>query len=448
MAKEMTHGKPIKLIFLFMIPLLIGNIVQQLYNMADSVIVGKFVGVNALAGVGIASSLLFMSMGFVMGLCNGFSVVLAQRFGAGSKVGVRRSITTSIYLGLFFTIIITVLSVLFTHSLLVLINTPPEVIESALIFILISSYGMFSLVAYNLFSGILRAIGDSKTPLYFLIFSAILNVGFNFLSVGVFNFGIAGSAMSTVASQIISSTLCALHMFRKYEIIRPKKTDWKINWPYIWLHIKIGFPMALEFSVTAVGIIILQGAINNLGSNIVAGFTTAMKIENIIIAAFIALASAVSTYTAQNFGARNYKRIISGAKSNIIIGMLICLIFSIILFLFWDVFVGLFVNEGEFEVRAAAKQYMLIAILNYPVLCLLITFRCLVQSLGRTVVPVLAGVSEVVMRSIGAFFLSNILGFTGICYAPVLSWYAAFFMIITSYIFAVIKLKKEFGKRC
>ena len=174
MAKEMTHGKPIKLIFLFMIPLLIGNIVQQLYNMADSVIVGKFVGVNALAGVGIASSLLFMSMGFVLGLCNGFSVVLAQRFGAGSKVGVRRSITTSIYLGLFFTTIITIISVIFTRSLLVLINTPEEVIDSALTFILISSYGMFSLMSYNLFSGILRAIGDSKTPLYFLIFSDII----------------------------------------------------------------------------------------------------------------------------------------------------------------------------------------------------------------------------------------------------------------------------------
>lgn len=448
MAKEMTHGKPIKLIFLFMIPLLIGNIVQQLYNMADSVIVGKFVGVNALAGVGIAGSLLFMSMGFIFGLCNGFSVVLAQRFGAGSKVGVRRSITTSIYLGLFFTTIITIISVIFNRSLLVLINTPEEVIDSALTFILISSCGMFSLMSYNLFSGILRAIGDSKTPLYFLIFSATLNIGFNFLMVAVFNFGVAGSAMSTVISQIISSVLCALHMFKKYEIIRPKKTDWKINWPYIWLHIKIGFPMALEFAVTAVGIIILQGAINNLGPNIVAGFTTAMKIENIIIAAFIALASAVSTYTAQNFGARNYKRIINGAKSNIIIGMLICVIFSLILFLFWDVFVGLFVNESELEVREAAKQYMLIAILNYPVLCLLITFRCLVQSLGRTVVPVLAGVSEVVMRSIGAFFLSNILGFTGVCYAPVLSWYAAFCMIITSYIFAIIKLKKEFAKKC
>lgn len=447
MAKEMTHGKPIKLIFLFMIPLLIGNIVQQLYSMADSIIVGKFVGVNALAGVGIASSLLFMSMGFVLGLCNGFSVVLAQRFGAGSKVGVRRCITTSIYLGMFFTIIITVISVIFTRSLLILINTPEEVIDSALIFILIYSYGMFSLMSYNLFSGILRAIGDSKTPLYFLIFSAILNICLNFLTVAILKFGIAGSAMSTVASQIISSILCALHMFRKYEIIRPKKIDWKINWPYIWLHLKIGFPMALEFAVTSVGIVILQGAINNLGPNIVAGFTTAMKIENIIIAAFIALASAVSTYTAQNFGARNYKRIVSGAKSNVIIGMLICLIFSLVLFLFWDTFVGLFVNESAVEVKSAAKQYMLIAILNYPVLCLLITFRCLVQSLGRTVVPVLAGVSEVVMRSIGAFFLSNILGYTGICYAPILSWYAAFLMIITSYIFAIIKLRKEFAKK-
>lgn len=446
MVKKMTHGKSIKLIFLFMIPLLIGNIIQQLYNMTDLVIVGKFVGVNALAGVGVAGSLLFMSIGFIIGLCNGFSVVLAQRFGAGSKIGVRRCITTSIYLSLFFTAIITIFMAVFAYSFLLLINTPDEIIDSALTYILILSYGgTFALVAYNLFSGMLRAIGDSKTPLYFLIFAAILNVVLDYITITIFNLGVAGSAISTVTSQIISSILCATYMFKKYKIIRPKKTDWKINWAYVWVHIKIAFPMALEFAVTAVGIIILQGAINNLGPNIVAGFTAAMKIENLIIAAFIALASAVSTYTAQNFGAKNYQRIVSGAKSNIIIGMFLCLIFSLLLFFFWDVFVGFFINDGNFEVRAAAKQYMLIAILNYPVLCLLITFRCLVQSLGRTIAPILAGFSEVIMRSLGAFFLVGLFGYTGVCCSPILSWYAAFIIIIISYAFGLKKLKKEFN---
>ncbi len=443
MVKEMTHGKSIKLIFLFMIPLLIGNIIQQLYNMTDLVIVGKFVGVNALAGVGVASSLLFMSIGFIIGLCNGFSVVLAQRFGAGSKIGVRRCITTSIYLSLFFTAIITILTVIFVRSFLLFINTPDEIIDSALTYILILSYGTFALIAYNLFSGMLRSIGDSKTPLYFLIFSAILNVIFDYITIAIFNLGVAGSAISTVTAQIISSVLCAIYMFKKYKIIRPKKSDWKIKWPYIWAHIKIALPMALEFAVTAIGILILQGAINSLGPNIVAGFTAAMKIENLIIAAFIALASAVSTYTAQNFGAKNYRRIVSGAKSNVIIGMFLCLIFSLLLFFFWDVFVGLFINEGNFEVRAAAKQYMLIAILNYPVLCLLITFRCLIQSLGRTIAPILAGFSEVVMRSLGAFFLVGLFGYTGVCFSPILSWYAAFIIIIISYAASLKKLKKN-----
>lgn len=445
MVKEMTHGKSIKLIFLFMIPLLIGHIIQQLYNMTDLVIVGKFVGVNALAGVGVAGSLLFMSIGFIIGLCNGFSVVLAQRFGAGSKIGVRRCVTTSIYLSLFFTVIITILSVIFARSFLLFISTPDEIIDSALTYILILSYGTFAMFAYNLFSGMLRSIGDSKTPLYFLIFAAILNVIFDYITIAVFNLGVAGSAISTVTAQIIASVLCAIYMFKKYKIIRPKKSDWKISWPYIWTHIKIALPMALEFAVTAIGILILQGAINNLGPNIVAGFTAAMKIENLIIAAFIALASAVSTYTAQNFGAKNYRRIVSGAKSNIIIGMFLCLIFSLLLFFFWDVFVGLFINEGNFEVRAAAKQYMLIAILNYPVLCLLITFRCLIQSLGRTIAPILAGFSEVVMRSLGAFCLVGLFGYTGVCFSPILSWYAAFIIIIISYAVSLKKLKKEFS---
>lgn len=441
----MTHGKSIKLIFLFMIPLLIGHIIQQLYNMTDLVIVGKFVGVNALAGVGVAGSLLFMSIGFIIGLCNGFSVVLAQRFGARSKVGVRRCITTSIYLSLFFTIIITVLILIFAHSFLLLINTPDEIIDSALTYILILSYGTFALFSYNLFSGMLRSIGDSKTPLYFLVFAAILNVILDYITIAIFHLGVTGSAISTVTSQVMSSVLCAVYMFRKYKIIRPKKSDWKINWAYVWIHIKIALPMALEFAVTSVGIIILQGAINNLGPNIVAGFTAAMKIENLIIAAFIALASAVATYTAQNFGAKNYQRIVSGAKSNIIIGMTLCLIFSLLLFFFWDVFVGFFVNEGNFEVKSAARQYMLIAILNYPVLCLLITFRCLVQSLGRTIAPILAGLSEVLMRSLGAFFLVSLFGYTGVCFSPILSWYAAFIIIIISYAFGLKKLKKEFN---
>lgn len=445
MVKEMTHGKSTKLIFLFMIPLLIGHIIQQLYNMTDLIIVGKFVGVNALAGVGVAGSLLFMSIGFIIGLCNGFSVVLAQRFGAKSKVGVRRCITTSIYLSLFFTIIITIFMAVFAHSFLLLLNTPDEIIDSALTYILILSYGTFAVISYNLFSGMLRSIGDSKTPLYFLIFAAILNIFLDYITIAIFNLGVTGSAISTVTSQIISSVLCAAYMFKKYKLLRPKKSDWKIKWAYVWVHIKIALPMALEFAVTSVGIIILQGAINSLGPNIVAGFTAAMKIENLIIAAFIALASAVATYTAQNFGAKNYQRIVSGAKSNIIIGMTLCLIFSLLLFFFWDVFVGFFVSEGNFEVKSAARQYMLIAILNYPVLCLLITFRSLVQSLGRTIAPILAGFSEVFMRSLGAFSLVSLFGYTGVCFSPILSWYAAFIIIIISYAFGLKKLKEEFN---
>lgn len=455
MVKDMTIGGPLKLISTFTIPFLIGNIIQQFYVIISSIFVSVFVGTNALGGVGIASTISFMVFGFAVGSCNGFCIVLAQRFGAKRKKGIKISVAASLHLYILFTILVTIISVIITKPLLLFMDTPQANYEHAYTFAIISYCGIFSQVAYNLFSGMLRSVGDNKTPLIFLIISAILNVLFDFITVAVLHLGTKGAAISTIAAQTISSIPCLIFIYKKYPFMWPTKKEWKINKRYILAQIKIGIPMGLEFAITAIGIIMLQKTINKFGENIIAGFAIAMRVENLVIASFIALSIATATYTAQNFGAQKYIRIKQGAKSTIIIGMFFCAFFSSILMLLWDQITELYLLTSDpattqatkIAIKKAARQYINIAIYNYPVLCLLITFRSLVQALGRTLIPLLAGVCELVMRVLGAVVLAHLFGYVGICCSPILAWYGAFFMVIGAYIFNIRKLLKSSSKK-
>ena len=442
-AKRMTEGSPFRLILFFMIPFLIGNIFQQLYGIADSAIVGQFLGVNAFAGVNVALVAMFVLLSFSLGLGGGFTIVLAQRFGAKSKVGVRKCVTTSIYLAVFVSIFITVIGIFLSETILHIMNTPSEVFGFAHEFMILSCIGVPSLIAYNLFAGILKGIGDSKTALYFLIFVAILNVGLDYVGVAILGMGIAGAAWATTLSQVISSILCGIYMFKKYEFLRPRKRDWKISRFYVLKYIKIALPMAIEFSVTSLGIMFLQSAVNQCGAQTVAGCSAAFKVENILIVSFISLASAVATYTAQNLGAKKYERIISGVKVNLAVGMTMCFLCMALIIVFWDQLVGLFISSDEYAVRDAARQYIHIAIFNYPILCLLMTFRAIIQALGKTFPPIVSGISEVFVRSIGAHILASLFGYVGVCCSEVLSWYIACLIIMSSYIFTICRLKKR-----
>ncbi len=446
-AKRMTEGSPFRLILFFMIPFLIGNIFQQLYGIADAAIVGQFLGVNAFAGVNVAWVAMLTLISFSIGLGGGFTIVLAQRFGARSKVGVRKCVTTSIYFTVFSSICITVIGIIFSRSILLAINTPSEIFEFAHEFMILSCIGVPSLIAYNLFAGILKGIGDSKTALYFLIFVAILNVGLDYVGVAILGMGIAGAAWATTLSQVISSILCAIYMFKKYEFLRPRKRDWKISRAYILKHIKIALPMAIEFSITTIAMIFLQSAVNTFGTDIVAGCSAAFKVESILIFSFISLASAVATYIAQNLGAKKYGRIVSGVKVNLVLGMTMCFLCAALMVLFWDQLVGLFISSDENAVRDAARQYINIAIFSYPILCLLMTFRAIIQALGRTIPPIMSGISEVFVRSIGAHILASLFGYVGVCCAAVLSWYIACLIIMSSYIFTICRLKKRLKSR-
>ena len=451
MVKDMTKGNPLKLISTFTIPFLIGNLIQQFYVLISTIFVSVFVGPQALGGVGIASTISFVMFGFAVGSCNGFCIVLAQRFGAKRKKGIKISVATSMHLYIVFTIFITIVSILLTKPILKLIDTPPENFEHAYTFAIISYCGTFSQVAYNLFSGMLRSVGDNKTPLIFLIISAGLNICFDFLTVGYLQMGTKGAALSTIAAQTISSIPCLIFIYKHYPFMWPSKKEWKINRNYILAQIKIGIPMGLEFSVTGIGLILLQKAVNKFGKDIIAGFAIAMRVENLIIASFIALATATATFTAQNFGAQNFIRIKQGARSTLIIGAFLCVVFGGILMLLWDQITGLYLLTNDpstteiskITIKKAARQYIDIAIFNFPILCILITFRSLIQATNKTLIPLLAGFCELLMRTIGAFILSSFIGYIGICLSPICAWWGAFFMVIIAYFVNIKKLLKK-----
>ena len=450
MTKDMTIGNPLKLIANFTVPFLIGNLVQQFYYIISSIFVSVYVGPAALGGVGISSTVLFVTFGFVVGACNGFCITLAHRFGAKRKKGIKLSVASSVYLYLAVTILITIVGVLITKPILNLIDTPAENFHHAYIFTIIHFLGCFSLIAYNLLSGFLRSVGDNKTPLFFLIISVILNIILDFITVVILNLKTAGTAISIVISQAICCIPCLIFIYKKYSFMWPTKKEFKINRGYITAQTKIGLPMGLEFSITGIGIIILQKAVNKFGENIIAGFTIAMRIEDLIIAVFIALATATATFTAQNYGAKKYERIKKGAHASSLIGIFLCIVFSIFLLILWDPIINLFLSndftttqETKNLIQDAAKQYIDIAIFNFPVLCLLLIFRSIVLSLNKTLIPVLSGFCELIMRIFGAFFLTKIFGYVGICWTPSCSWYVTFLMVIISYFTSIIKLLKK-----
>lgn len=449
MTKILTSGNPAKLIFNFSIPILIGNLIQQLYHMIDSMFIGKFVGLNAFAGVSVSSFLMFLIFNFTFGISNGCSIVLAQRFGAKSDTGVKLSIANAIYIFALISVIMTILGIAVAPLVLRLLDTPQVVFEFAHTYTIINFSGIVAIMGYNMFSQILRAIGDNKAALAFLIFSSILNIVLDWLGVAVLKAGVAGAAFATIISQAISAVCCVFYLFKRYSFTRPQKIHWKLNKKFFLKQLQLGLPIAFEFSVCGIGLLILQKAVNKLGPDIMSGFAIAMKIEDLIIVTFFAIAASASVFTAQNFGAQKIKRIKQGTKASLIIGFLSCLFFCVVFMFFWDNFVQLFINQSDLliknnisQVKFAAKRYIDVIILHYPILCVLIIVRNIVQSLGKTLIPLCGSLAETVVRTLTLAFSSVFLSYDSICYATVFAWYVACIMVVCSYIRNIRKLSK------
>ena len=425
MTKDMTTGNPVKLILLFSIPLLIGNIFQQFYSMVDTIIVGRFIGVDALAAVGSTGSMSFLINGFVVGLTSGFAVLVSQKFGAKDEDGLKKAVSSALVLSVIATIVVTLVSVLLAKPMLNLMNTPDNIIDDAYAYIIIIYWGTIATVVYNIIAGILRALGDSKTPLYFLIVASILNIVLDIVFIVNFSMGVAGAAWATIISQGVSGLLCIVYTYKKYKILRLKKDDFKVKSRVYKKHLKIGIPMALQFSITAAGIMTVQGALNVFGSSAIAAYTAASKVLQIVMQPAITFGVTMATYCGQNLGAKNYIRIKEGVKKCTEISVITSIIAGIILVFGGKFFVGLFIENPDASILAYAQECLNYSAIFFIPLGLIFIYRNALQGMGESFVPMMAGAFELIARALVAFILPRFIGYTGICLADPVAWLSA-----------------------
>lgn len=443
MVKDMTEGKPLKLILSFCIPLVLGNIFQQLYNMVDSIIVGQFVGVNALAAVGATGSLNFLVLGFVNGLCSGFSIPVAQSFGAGKLSEMRKNVSNALYLGTIVSVILTIATMIFTPQMLRLMQTPEDIYQDSYQYIIIIFAGIFATMLYNILAGFLRALGDSKTPLYFLAIASILNIILDLVFVLGLQMRVAGAAYATVISQGVSAVLCLIYIRKKFRILRFEKDELYFAGAQVKKLLSIGVPMALQFSITAVGSIILQTAVNTLGSGVVAAVTAANKIQMIVTQPMETLGITMATYGGQNLGAGKIDRIQKGFRQSILLSLVYCVVACLLVSFLGYYAALLFISSNETVILSQVVQFMRINGIFYPLLGVLFIMRNTLQGLGFSVLPMLAGACELLARSSVAFCLVGVFGFSAICFANPAAWIAADILLVITWFMKMHALKKD-----
>lgn len=443
MTNDMTQGNPFKLFIWFSIPLLIGNVFQQLYSMVDTIIVGKFLGEEALAAVGSTGSMFFLVNGFLLGLTSGFSVMVAQRFGAKDEEGVKRAIASNITLTVILTLITTAIMLLVKTPLLRLMNTPENVFGYANTYITVIYAGIFTQAFYNMAAGILRAVGDSKTPLYFLIIASIVNIVLDLVFIVNFKMGVAGAAYATNIAQGLAAVLCLLYSYKKFTILRLKKEDFKVSTVYYRTHLCIGLPMALQFSITAMGIMTLQSAINIWGSSVMAAYTAASKVIQLVMQPLITYGVTTATFVGQNLGAGLYDRIRQGVRTVTYLSIGTSIVASGILIFLGKTLVGFFLDNPSPEVIGYASQVLNYAAMFLIPLSLIFVYRNALQSMGQSFIPMMAGVFELVARAVVAYTLPAFIGFAGICLADPAAWMAAFIPLSITYFIKMHKLRKE-----
>ena len=445
MERDMTVGSPGKMILQFTFPLFIGNVFQQLYNMADTIIVGKFVGANALAAVGSTGTIMFLIIGFLQGLTAGFTVPTAQKFGAGDLKAMRKTVGSAAILSAIVSVIMTVVSMLGMKSLLHLLNTPSDIFQDAYSYIMVICAGIFAQVLYNLLASILRALGNSKIPLYFLILAAGLNVVLDLLFIIVFHMGAVGAAYATVISQGVSGALCLIYIVKKVPVLKMKKDDWKMNGHLVKIQFGVGFPMSLQYSITAIGSMMMQSALNILGSVVIAGFTAGSKIEQLVTQAYVALGTTMATYSAQNMGAGKIDRIRKGFKNAMIIGTIYSIVTSIFVMTAGKYLTPLFLSENLGEIMGYVDIYLKCVGMFFIPLAIVNIFRNGIQGMGYGLLPMMAGVAELIGRGVVAIIASQKRSYVGVCMASPVAWILAGGLLLVMYYF-IMRRAKSFEK--
>ena len=439
MQNDMTKGSPLRLIVLFTLPVLIGNLFQNFYNLVDSVIVGQFLGVNALAAVGATGTIAFLIFGWINGITGGFGIMLAQSFGAGDEKQLRHYTAMSVYLCTAMAVLMAGGLLLANGWILKAMNTPDSIFEDTKSYIGIVYAGIPITIAYNMLASISRSMGDSRTPLIFLVISSVLNIVLDLVFVAVLPLGVEGAAYATVLAQAVSAVACFFYVRKKYEILHLKKGDMKFSWNSAGRLMMMGLPMGLQFSITAIGTMMVQAAVNLLGATYIAAYSACGKITNIVTQLFPSLGITLANYVGQNMGAGKVDRIRKGVRQAQIITIAGGVVCGLAMFFWGGAATKFFADDPTGEIRQIGDVLFHTTAWCYPFLGSIFIYRNALQGMGDGLVPMLGGVFELVTRAAMVTLLAGPLGFFGICLCDPGAWLSALIPLVPVYIWRMRK---------
>ena len=441
---DMTVGSPTQGILRFALPLILGYILQQMYLVIDAAIVGRWVGVEALAAIGASSSITFLIMGFCNGSCAGFAIPVAQKFGEHDFAGLKRYAVNAIMISVAFSLVVGLLVSCLCRTFLVWMNTPADIIDDAFAYLFVIFLGIPVVMLYNVLFGIIRSMGDSRTPVLYLVVASLINVALDLLLIVVFHTGVEGAAIATVISQAISALLCVRYI-RHSQVLIITKEDWKVDWQCCKVLLGMGLPTGLQYSITAIGSIMLQTGINGLGSHAVAAVSTGNKVTQLICCPLDALGTTVATYGGQNIGAKKLDRISKGMRTCVAFGLIYSVIAFFLIKYFGPTLLSLFIGSEETSVLADAQYFIMHWVAFCAPLTFVYVFRFMIQGLGFSKLAVFAGVFEMLARGLISLFWIPAAGFEAVCFASPVAWIAADVFLVPAYLWVRKKLHREFG---
>ena len=442
-VKDLTVGEPARLILYFTLPLLAGNVFQQLFGFVDTLIVGRFLGVEALAAVGCTGPLMFLMLGFVFGMTSGFSICTGQRFGAKDFDGVKKSAAICIALSFFASIVLTIIGVIFCRDLLILMNTPPEISDGAHDFIGIIYGGVVMFILHQMLTNLIRALGDSKMPTVIQATTLCINILLEPIAIIGLGLGIPGSAGATILALTLGNILCVIYIKKRVPYLHVRREDFSFDREFLIEHLKIGLPMGFQSSIIAIGVVALQIALNGLGSVAVAAFAAAHRVDGIAVMPMMSFGVAMAAYTAQNFGAKKFGRIVEGVKKCVFMSCSFSVLVAVFNIYLGAEMIELFVGTEAQQVIEYGRVFLIITGLSYWALALLFIFRFTLQGLGQSFVPTLAGIVELVMRIAAAVFLVDWLGYLGACLAAPMAWIGGLLPLAIAFFLTARKLGRD-----
>lgn len=443
MTKDLTTGSSMKIFIMFSIPILLGNLFQQLYNMVDTIIVGQYLGEEALAAVGTTGCLMFLVLGFANGIAQGFGVMIAQAFGAGNHKQLRHFVALIVVLTILVSLILSLPTTIFSKNLLMLLNVPDNILAMADSYIKVIFAGLILTMAYNVEAGILRGVGDSKTPLYFLLLASVLNIILDFVLIVFAKMGTAGAAYATVIGQGVSAVLCFIYMYVKFPLLRLSREDFYYDWDNSRKLLSLGIPMAINYSITAIGTMILQAAINVFGSSVVASYTAASKIINLTTQTMPSLGTTSATYCGQNLGAGKYDRIYKGMRCGFILCAIVGVFGAVISLIAEPWMISMFIPNPTAEAMGYAHTYLVRACTCMIPLAWIFVYRSAMQGLNQALVPMLCGTVELVSRFLVIAIVSKPFGYSGVCWTDPVCWLVTGVMVLAAYLLWERKFKRS-----